>query len=128
MTTATSDYKHWPYPISEEDRNDAETVEKIAFLQAAFEAGSDAYSFGVNNYGAKSEHRSGVILERGRRRWEIRLSENDLRRMSAFVRCFCSAGLAVSSWLDGKELTQVLKEIDSDLVVPPGLDKSHKIY
>ena len=84
--------------------------------------------FGINNYGARSEHRAGIILERGRQRWEVRLSQDDVRLLSAFVACFSSAGNAVNSWLMGCELKEVLDSLNDQLVVPPGLTESYTIY
>jgi len=128
LSTTNYDYEYWPFPVSDVDVADADYTDKIAFLQEASECGTEAYKFGINNYGAKSKFRSGIILERGRRRWEIRLSQGNARRVSAFVDCFASAGTAVNLWLKGSTIAEVLDELNESLVVPPGLNESYTIY
>ena len=128
MSTTNYDYEYWPFPVSHAEAADPEFADKVAFLKAASEAGTESYKFGINNYGAKTECRSGIILERGRRRWEVRLSQDDKRRVSAFVACFTPAGTAVNSWLQGGTIERVLEELNEHLVVPPGLKESYTIY
>jgi hypothetical protein len=128
LSTTNFDCDYWPFFVSDVEAADPEVAEKVAFLKAASEAGAESYRFGIHNYGAKSEHRSGIILERGRRRWEIRLSHDDVRRLSAFVGCFAKAGNAVNLWLIGRTVGEILDELKDHLVVPPGLKESYIIY
>lgn len=128
MSTTDLDYEYWPFPVSDADTAIPEVAEKIAFLKAIAQCTTEAYRFGINNYGAKSEHRAGIILERGRKRWEIRLSENETRHLTAFVECFSVAGNAVNSWLSGCGLDEVLDELKDQLVIPPGLTESYTIH
>lgn len=128
MSTSNYDYEYWPFPISESDANAPDFVDKISFLKAVKETGAESYKFGINNYGAKSTSRSGIILERGRRRWEIRLSEDDVRHLSAFTECFAVAGATVTAWLQGSTVSCVLDQLKEHLVVPPGLNESYVIH
>jgi hypothetical protein len=128
LSITNYDYEYWPFPLSDAEAADPEFADKVAFLKEASEAGAESYKFGINNYGAKSKHRSGIILERGRRRWEVRLSQDNVRRVSAFVSCFSFAGIAVNSWLRGGTISQILDELNEHLIVPPGLKESYTIY
>ncbi len=125
MTTNTNEY--WPFPVSDEDRQWPEMLEKIAFLEAVSSAGFKGYRSGTNDYGAESTTRDGIILERGRKRWEFRLSENGNRRLSAFVREFVVAGNALTSWLEDAAVDDILAEVKDDLVVPPGAAASYSV-
>jgi hypothetical protein len=102
-------------------------LEKIAFLDELHSAGFKAFRSGVNDYGAESETRGGIIIERGRKLWELRLSKEDDRRFSAFVSKFPSAGKALASWLKGASEHGIYSDIKGDLVVPPGCSTSYTL-
>jgi hypothetical protein len=125
MTTNTNEY--WPFAVSDEDRRWPEMLEKIAFLDELHSAGFKAFRSGVNDYGAESETRGGIIIERGRKLWELRLSKEDDRRFSAFVSKFPSAGKALASWLKGASEHGIYSDIKGDLVVPPGCSTSYTL-
>lgn len=119
--------EYWPFPVTDEDRQWPEMLEKIAFLEAAASANFKGYRTGLNGYGAESATRDGIILERGRKRWEIRLSETGIRQFSAFVTEFPIAGSALVSWLKGATVDGILEDVKDDLVVPPGAASSYTI-
>jgi len=125
MTTNDSEY--WPFPISETDKQWPELLEKITFLKEVCAAGFTGYRFGMNNYGARYDDRSGIIIERGQKRWELRLSQAETRKLSAFVSGFSTAGQALNSWLKGSSVSDILAELSDSLVVPPGASASHVI-
>ncbi|WP_146436550.1 hypothetical protein [Blastopirellula retiformator] len=120
--------ENWPFNVSDADMNCPEIAEKIDFLRSASDVGAESYRFGINNYGAKLNCRSGAILERGRNRWEIRLSQDDLRYLSAFVGNFVAAGNALTLWLRGEATGQILDNVSESLIVPPGLKESFTVY
>lgn len=128
LSTTNYDYEYWPFPVSDADTNAPDYADKISFLKSATEVGAESYKFGMNNYGAKTTTRSGIILERGRRRWEIRLSEDEVRRLSAFTQCFAVAGASVKTWLQGNTVSCVLEQLREHLVVPPGLSESYVVH
>jgi hypothetical protein len=122
-----TDQEFWPFNVSKEDLQWPEMVEKVRFLEDATNSGCRAFRFGVNNYGARHGKRSGVILERGRNRWEMRLSFDDNRRLLAYLSAFPNAGDALLRWCNGDELLSILSVIRDQLIVPPGATASHVI-
>jgi hypothetical protein len=123
MTTKSNEY--WPFSVSDEDRSWPEMLEKISFLEGLHLAGFRAFRSGINDYGAESENRDGIIIERGRNMWEVRLSKDGDRCFSAFVSKFATAGEALGSWLKGASEHGVFSSIKDDLVVPPGCSTSY---
>jgi hypothetical protein len=117
----------WPFNVSKDDLRWPEMVDKIRFLEDATNSGCRAFRFGINNYGARQGKRSGVILERGRNRWELRLSVDDNRRLLAYLSSFPSAGEALLRWCNGDELQGILAVVRDQLIVPPGASASHVI-
>lgn len=83
MTTNANEY--WPFTVSDEERRWPEMIEKINFLDELHSAGFKAFRSGVNDYGAESESREGIIIERGRKRWEFRLAKMGI---GGFLRLF----------------------------------------
>lgn len=128
MSTAHFDYEYWPFPVDDANTALPDVADKIAFMQQASDAGAESYKFGINNFGARFAHRSGIIMERGRHRWELRLSQGDQRCISAFTRCFVPAGNAVMAWLEGDTISAVLQKLTEHLVVPPGMKASYTIH
>lgn len=125
MTTNANEY--WPFPVSEEDKQWPEMIEKIAFLEQVSSEGFKGYRSGINDYGAESTTHDGVIIERGRKRWEFRLSDNGNRQLSGFVSEFVVAGKALASWLKGASVDEILSDVRNELVVPPGTSASYTI-
>jgi len=113
--------------MSEEDRQWPEMIEKITFLNELHLAGFKTFRSGANDYGAESDSREGIIIERGRKRWEFRLSKNEDRRFSAFVTEFATAGKALAPWLNGASENDIFSDVKSALVVPPGASASYTI-
>lgn len=125
MTTNANEY--WPFAVSDEDRRWPEMIEKINFLDELHSAGFKAFRSGVNDYGAESESREGIIIERGRKRWELRLAKNSDRRFSAFVSKFSVAAKALASWLNGATENDIFSDVKEALVFPPGASASYTI-
>lgn len=95
------DRLHWPFEV--EGTLTPQEDEQIRFLQSAADGGFDSFRCGTNDFGAESRQRSGYILERGRRRWEVRLLEGDKRKIWAYVVGFNASANAVLKWLESKE-------------------------
>lgn len=125
MTTNTNEY--WPFAVSDKDRRWSEMLEKIAFLDQLNSAGFKSFRSGINDYGAESETRDGIIIERGRELWELRLSTDGDRRFSAFVSKFSGAGKALTLWLEGASEHGIYAAVKSDLIVPPGCSTSYTL-
>jgi hypothetical protein len=123
----TTNTEYWPFVAGTDSGYLPRESEEVAFLEAAARSGFEAFRFGINNYGAKSNTREGCILERGRKRWEIRLAEHKVRRLIAFVAEFRAAGQAVTEWLRGSCPEEILKVIRHQLVIPPGAKSSYTI-
>ncbi len=124
---STTDYNYWPFSVGPVASRSSQETEEIEFLETACDSGYESFRFGINDYGARSKTREGCILERGRRRWEIRLAEGEHRRLIAFVDDFKSAGQAIQQWLNGSSVRQVVHDIHDRLITPPGAKASHVI-
>jgi hypothetical protein len=120
--------EYWPFVAGTDSGCLPRESEGATFLEAATRSGFEAFRFGINNYGAKSNTREGCILERGRKRWEIRLAEHKVRRLIAFVAEFRAAGEAVTEWLRGSCPEEILKVIRHQLVIPPGAKSNYTIF
>lgn len=121
------DYDYWPFPVATADAAVSQEDDKVVFLKSAFEDGYESFRFGINDYGARSHEREGCILERGRNRWEVRLAQGNERRLLAFVNAFTAAGEAVKQWLGGACAKEIVRNLASSLVIPPGAKASHII-
>ena len=119
------DYDFWPFTIATTDVGVSQYDDKITFLKTAYDDGYESFRFGINDYGARSNEREGCILERGRNRWEIRLVQGNKRRLLAFVNDFSAAGQTVKHWLAGACAKELVQNITSLLVTPPGAKASH---
>jgi hypothetical protein len=121
------EYDYWPFAVATADASMPQEDDKVTFLKAAYDDGYESFRFGINDYGARSKEREGCILERGRNRWEIRLAQGNERRLLAFVNDFSVAGQAVKRWLVGASAKEIVQNISSSLVSPPGAKASHII-
>jgi hypothetical protein len=130
--TKTDHYQYWPFPVSETDKQSLEEAEKIEFLKSAYFDGFKAYREvpGESLYGAKSNTRSGIIVQRSFRnnRWEFRLDENIERRLIAFVTDFRIAGTALKDWLNGRSVNEILIDIKEYLIISPGTKGGYTVY
>jgi hypothetical protein len=90
--------KYWPFhvlPIEEHKR-------EIRFLEGAHRQGFKAYMMGGLAFGAEGDSgKEGIIMRRGRNRWEVSLGANQKEETSAFYQDFAAASEAVLTWLHG---------------------------
>jgi hypothetical protein len=136
MINSNQHYQYWPFPVSKEEEQSPEEALKIEFLESVYSDGFKAYRApgGLDCYGAKSDLRSGVIMQRARKnRWEFRLydikgNESIDRRFTAFVTDFRVAGTALRTWLKERRISDILNDINGYLTVPPGLERSYTVH
>ncbi len=129
MTSTDDRYQHWPFPISEEERQIPEQAQKLDFLQDAYSDGFQSYRAvcGLDNYCAYSESRGGYILQRGRKnRWEFLLHEGDEICFSVLVTSFKVAGAAVRAWLNGRTREEILEDVKEYQISPPWTNSKNR--
>jgi len=111
MTTIETEF--WPFPVSRQELEWPEMQEKVRFLENATQEGCRAFRFGVNNYGVNRDYRTCVVLERGRNRWEIRLSLDEKRQLLAYLSDFSGAGKSLLLWCNGDNVRCILNDSTS---------------
>src|SRR5262249_41978077 len=90
---------NWPFEVRPPDQRTETQERELRFLQAAHQEGFRPYTFDAGNLGAAADDRAGLILVRGRKRWEIVLGTPETRIASAFVDDFACAADSVLHWL-----------------------------
>ena len=115
------DERIWPFdvpPVEDRTYHDARAIE---FLDAAHGAGGTAYMFGPGNFGARSEQsgRGGIIMLRGRGRWEVVLGTTQETAVSLLTGEFDAAARAVLDWLAGESAEQVKTRLRSQIAPEP---------
>jgi hypothetical protein len=122
----TSEYQYWPFDAQSTVRDSA--IKQTRFLESAFNLGYEAFTCGMNDYGARSAEREGLIIERGRTgRWEVCLADANDRALSAYVNDFTVAANAVKQWLSGKQVNEIVKLLQEHLITLPGAKASYTI-
>lgn len=121
--TTDSNNRYWPF-----DSSVILDAEEKNFFESVTEKGFKAFQFDINNCGARSGEREGWIIVRGRRRWEIRLAEGNIWRLSAYIADFNTASRAINKWLDGAEPEEIVTDIHDVLVVPSGARSSYTLH
>jgi hypothetical protein len=118
-----NDKRHWPFAVLlPESRTEPHQIE-IGFLDAAYRAGYNPYTFGSQNFGAVAGDRTGEIIYRGckGKHWEVSLTPAGL---SAHLNEFGFAAEAVLRWLGGAKCSDVLTFVSGqffvDRVTAPG--------
>jgi hypothetical protein len=127
-----NNYQYWPFPVSTEERQLSEELEKLEFLESIYSDGFKSYREvpGESLYGAKSNTHSGIIIQRSfkNNRWELRLNENIERRLVAFVTDFRIAGKALRAWLNGKSMSDILIDVSEYLINVSGTEGGYTVY
>jgi hypothetical protein len=124
---ATADFEVWPFVTAADRPSVGPDAEIVAFLELSAAKGYEAFRFGLNDFGAKTSEREGCMLERGRKRWELRLADGNGRRLLAHVADFSAAASAVHEWLEGVCVNEVLGHLQNQLVTPPGAQASYTV-
>jgi hypothetical protein len=108
--------RYWPFDTLIQDKPSEQHRREISFLETAFRAGYESYTFGFGNFGAKANEKTGEIIYRGShgKHWEVFLSPLGL---SAHLDHFDSAAEAVLRWLRGIEATEIMEYVRGHLVV-----------
>jgi hypothetical protein len=112
--------RYWPFEVLPPEKQTQQQKQEISFLETAHGEGYQAYMCGAGDFGATANERGGLIVVRGRRRWEVVLGVLDTKVASAFVDNFGCAGEAVLEWLRGADVADILSRVESHLVLMPG--------
>jgi hypothetical protein len=108
--------RYWPFAVVQPEQH----REEMRFLETAYREGYAPYLEGAGDFGAGAAERSGLIVVRGRKRWEVILGAMDAKIASAFVDDFRCASDAVLQWLRGTEIAEILAQVQNHLVLMPG--------
>jgi hypothetical protein len=112
--------RDWPFEVLEPDHRTELQERELKFLQTAHREGFQPYTFGAGDFGAGTRVRTGLILVRGRKHWEVVLGTSATKIASAFVDDFDSAAQGALQWLRGAEVADVLSCVEAHLVRMPG--------
>ena len=112
--------RYWPFEVLPPEKQTEQHRQEIHFLETARQEGYAPYLCGAGDFGASAKERSGLLVVRGRRRWEVVLGALDAKVASAFVDTFDCAAEAVLEWLRGADVAEILSCVQSHLVVMPG--------
>jgi hypothetical protein len=112
--------RYWPFEVLPPEKRTDDHQQEIRFLETAHQQGYAPYMYGVGDFGAGANERSGLIVVRGQRRWEVALGTLDAKIASAFVDDFDCAAEAVLLWLRGVETADILSCVQNHLVLMPG--------
>jgi hypothetical protein len=118
--------QYWPFDVLPEDQQSPLHRQEIRFLETAYREGYKPYTFGAGDYGAGAEERSGLILVRGRKRWEAVLGKGDAKVGSVFLEDFDRAAEAVLEWLRGKEAFQMLAQAPAQAAAGPAPSRTDR--
>jgi hypothetical protein len=112
--------RYWPFDVLPPAQQTEQHRQEIQFLEAAYRRGYKPYTFASGNFGATCGERGGVIVFRGRKRWEAILGTPEGTSLSAYLDDFCYAAEAVLQWLSGVDAAAVVEHVRDHLVVTPG--------
>ena len=65
--------RYWPFPVQSVKISTGQDQSEIRFLQTAYEEGFSPYEYPGTEFGATTESRGGLIVRRGRGKWELKL-------------------------------------------------------
>jgi len=116
--------RYWPFEVLPPEKRMEQHQQEIRFLETAQREGYAPYMCGAGDFGATANERSGLIVVRGRRRWEVILGMLDAKVASAFVDDFDCAAAAILDWLRGAETAIILARVQRHLVRMPGATHS----
>jgi hypothetical protein len=112
--------RYWPFEVLPPEERTEQHEREIRLLEATHRRGYSPYSCVAGDLGATAEGRGGLIVVRGRGRWEVILGTAEARIASAFVNDFDCAAQAVLEWLRGADAADILSCVQGHLVRMPG--------
>jgi hypothetical protein len=112
--------RYWPFDVLPPEQRSEQHEREIRFFETAHREGFHPYLSSPGDFGAAATERGGLILVRGRRRWEVVLGTTDTKIASAFVDDFACAAEAVLQWLRGADTADILSRVQDHLVRLPG--------
>src|SRR3989442_15258706 len=111
--------RSWPFEVLPPEQQTAQHQREIRFLETAHRQGVAPHMCGAGDFEAAADERSGSIVVRGRKHWEVILGILDAKVASAFVDDFDCAADAVLGWLGGAEAAEILGRVEDHLVRMP---------
>lgn len=113
--------QYWPFPVPLAEHRTEVHRQQIGFLEVAFADGFRPRQFTDvmldGEFLAENEAgRSGLILFRGRNRWEVSLGVQTTRVHAFWVDGFDSAAGAVLAWLRGGTAADVQAAVDGHVI------------
>jgi hypothetical protein len=112
--------RYWPFEVLPPEERTEQHQQEIRFLETAYQRGYQPYLCGAGDLGASTAERWGLIVVRGRRRWEVVLGTRDAKVVSAFVGNFDGAAEAALAWLGDAGAPDILARVQNHLVQMPG--------
>jgi hypothetical protein len=112
--------RYWPFDVLPPEQQTEQHRREIQFLETAHRQGYKPYTFGSENFGVTCGERGGVIVLRGRRRWEAIVGTAEETSLSAYLDEFSYAAEAVLLWLRGVDAADVVEQVRGHLVATPG--------
>ena len=112
--------RYWPFEVLPPEKRTEHHQQEIRFLETAQREGYTPYMCAGGDFGAAANERSGLIVVRGRKYWEVVLGTLDAKVASAFVDDFDCAAAAVLDWLRGAATADILSLVENHLVLMPG--------
>jgi hypothetical protein len=112
--------RYWPFSVLPPDQLMPPHQEQITFLETAYREGFHPYMYGSENFGATAGHRSGEIVLRTRRFWQLVVGAQETGWLDAYVSGFNVNAEAVLRWLRGSDLNSILEFVRPHLVPAGG--------
>jgi hypothetical protein len=121
------DKRYWPFPVLPAEQQNSVHRAVIHFLEVAHREGFRPYSFDVEDFGASTGDRVGLIIFRTRSFWELRVDTERSNTLAAYVGPFAVAADAVLCWLRGNHVSDILESIRPHLVPRGGLSSGYRL-
>jgi hypothetical protein len=94
------DKRYWPFEIPPVEQQTDQDKAEIRFLEAARRQGCRSYQVSTLALGADAANgRIGLIIRRGKSRWETSLSTHEKEVAAEFFNDFDAASTLVLAWL-----------------------------
>jgi len=95
----STERRYWPFSVLPASEQTTQHRNEIAFLERAYRERFMPYTCAGGDIGAGNRELGGLILVRGRNRWEVVLWNSEGKGPSEFVTDFPTAGETLLKWL-----------------------------
>jgi hypothetical protein len=119
--------RFWPFDVVPPDQRTPLIQQQIDFLETAYREGFRPYMFMSESFGASAGERSGYIILRTRRFWELSIGSPAEGGLSAYIAGFDVNAEAVLRWLRGAALADVLEFVRPHLVPAGGSSSGYRL-